>query len=226
MTDPLFQRLSFGSDGVLTDISKSDQPSYTKTIYMSGLSSVVVIVASRMNAGDYTIRFDEVAGGADPMITRWNSAMRTEYEANPVDHPWTQSSPDLIIDNNNDLQPDAGIVPNVNNSLKIRLHNRGNAQAVGVTVQLGYQADAPQLGHNPWQPILNASGEEQTVSNVVLAASGSNWFTVNWAPASTSSSKLCIKATIRSPNDLNADNNSSIGCFVQAGSPHTTAARP
>jgi hypothetical protein len=100
MSDPLIQILSFGPGGVLTDISKFDQPSYTKTINLSGLSSVIVIVASRMNAGDYTATFEEVEGGADPMITRWNSVARTEYEVNPRDYSWTRSSPDLIIDNN------------------------------------------------------------------------------------------------------------------------------
>ena len=63
MTDPLLQILSFGTNGVLSDISKSDQPSFAKTINMSGLSSVVVIVATRMNAGDYTVTFEEVQGG-------------------------------------------------------------------------------------------------------------------------------------------------------------------
>lgn len=226
MSDPLIQILSFGSNGVLTDISKADRSSYTKTINMTDLSSVVVIVASRMNAGDYTIRFEEVPGGPDPMITRWNSATRTEYEVNPYDQPWTQSSPDLIIDNNDDYQPDAAVVPNANNSLKIRLHNRGNTQANGITVRLSYQADPGQLASNPWQPVLNASGEEQTVSGVALAAAGDNWFTVNWAPPGTSSSKLCIKAIIESPRDLNADNNTAIGCFIQAGSPPTSVARP
>src|SRR6185369_17768737 len=139
MDDPLLQILTFGPSGVLSDISKSDRPSFTKTINMSGLSSVVVIVASRMNAGDYTITFEEVEGGADPMITRWNSATRTEYEVNQRDYPWTQSSPDLIIDNNGDNQPDAALIPGINNSLKIRLHNRGNAQAGGVNVELGYK---------------------------------------------------------------------------------------
>jgi hypothetical protein len=231
MNDPLIQILSFGAAGVMTDISKSDQPSYTKTINMTGLSSVVVIVASRMNAGDYTATFEEVEGGADPMITRWNSATRTEYEVNQRDYPWTQSSPDLIIDNNNDNRPDATLVPGINNSLKIRLHNRGNAQAVGVTVRLQYRAEVSQFDPNLWESVRNASNEEQTITGVALAAAGSlgdsNWFTVNWAPlARTSSSKLCVKAMIQFPGDLNADNNISIGCFIQSGSQSTTAARP
>lgn len=228
MNDPLIQVLSFGAGGVLTDISKSDQPSYTKTINMTGLSSVVVIVASRMNAGDYTATLEEVEGGPDPMITRWNSATRTEYEVNQRDYPWTQSSPDLIVDNNNDNQPDAALVPGINNSLKIRLHNRGNAQAAGVTVRLQYQAEDGQFNPGLWESVRNASNEEQTITGATLAASGSsgdsNWFTVNWAPPATkSSSKLCVKAMIQVGNDLNADNNTSIGCFIKAGSPPTTA---
>ncbi|HEX7333343.1 MAG TPA: hypothetical protein VF290_17705 [Pyrinomonadaceae bacterium] len=230
MSDPLIQILSFGPGEVLTDISKSDQPSYTKTINMTGLSSVVVIVASRMNAGDYTVNFEEVEGGADPMITRWNSATRTEYEVNSRDYPWTQTSPDLIIDNNNDNEPDAALVPGINNSLKIRPHNRGNAQAAGFSVDLYYQTDSSQLDPDRWQPVRNGSNEIQTVSNATLAAAGrlgdSKWFSVNWAPpANISSSKLCVKAIIRFPGDLNADNNTSIGCFSQAGPSLTTATR-
>jgi hypothetical protein len=221
MDDPLLQILTFGPSGVLSDISKSDRASFTKTINMSGLSSVVVIVASRMNAGDYTVTFEEVEGGADPMITRWNSATRTEYEVNQRDYPWTQSSPDLIIDNNGDNQPDAALIPGINNSLKIRLHNRGNAQAGGVNVELGYKPVVTQPGL--WQAVQNASSETQTITGATLAAAGSsgdsNWFTVNWAPsANASSSTLCVRAMIRFPRDLNPDNNTSIGCFNQAGS--------
>ncbi len=213
MSDPLIQILSFGPDGVLSDISKSDRPSYTKTINMTNLSSVVVIVASRMNAGDYTVTFEEVEGGADPMITRWNSATRTEYEVNPRDYPWTQSSPDIIIDTNDDFQPDAGVVPNTNNNLKLRLHNRGNAQANNVSVDLFYQPEITQLDPNGWHPI-------QTITNVELPATGSNWFTDNWAPpANASASRLCVKAIVHSPDDLNADNNIAIGCFIQGGLP-------
>ena len=56
MTDPLIQILRLGPSSALIDIHRSDQPSYSKTIDMQDLSSVVVIVASRANPGDFLIQ--------------------------------------------------------------------------------------------------------------------------------------------------------------------------
>jgi len=210
MTDTLIQILRFGPDGVLTDISKSDQPSYTKTINMNGVSSVVVIIASRMNAGDYTVTFDEVPGGSDVMITRWNSALLTEYELNPRD--WTRTSPDLV-DSDNDGVPDAAVVPGTNNKLKVRIHNRGNMGISGVHIDLHYQPAIPQLRTDLWLPIRNAANVTQSITNISLTPGQSNWSVVDWAPTTASTSGWCVKATVHAPGDLNTDNKIAIGCF-------------
>jgi hypothetical protein len=210
MTDPLIQILRFGLDGVLTDISKSDQPSYTKTINMTGLSSVVVIVASRMNAGDYTVNFDEVAGGSDVMITRWNSALLTEYELNPRD--WTRTSPDLIVDSNGDDVPDAAVIPGLNNRLKVRLHNRGNMSISGVRIDLNYQPANTRLNSNQWLDVQNSAHVTQHITNVSLTPGQSHWAVIDWAPTA-SASGWCVKATVDAPGDLNTDNKIAIGCF-------------
>jgi hypothetical protein len=49
MTDPLVQIVRIGAGNALVDLHRSDRPSYSKTISMSGLTSVVVIVAAREN---------------------------------------------------------------------------------------------------------------------------------------------------------------------------------
>lgn len=213
MNDPLIQILRFGQDGELIDISKSDRASYLKTINMSGLSSVVVIVASRTNSGDYTLTVDEVGAGPDMMITRWDSAVLTEYELNPRDHPLTRNSPDFLLDANNSNR--------VDNRLGIRLHNRGNARVTGISVDLQCQPYGAQLNPAIWQPVRNASNEIQTITNATLAAAGdagdSQWYTVNWTPPQgTTASSWCVKATIHSPGDVNTDNKTAIGCFTRA----------
>jgi len=108
-----------------------------------------------------------------------------------------------------------------------RLYNRGNAVAKKVSVDLLYKPENHHLDPNrPWQSVANASNEIQTITNVTLPAAGGNWFTVNWAPPANAASRLCVKAMIHSQDDLNADNNIAIGCFVQSGSPATSAVRP
>jgi hypothetical protein len=211
MTDPLIQILRFGPDGVLTDISKSDQPSYTKTINMNGVSSVVVIVASRMNGGNYTVNFDEMPGGSDVMITRWNSALGTEYELNPRD--WTRTSPDLIVDTNDDGVPDTAATPSINNKLKIRLHNRGNMSSSGVRIDLHYQPAIPRLRTDLWIPVQNAANVTQSITHLALTSGQNNWSVVDWAPTIASTSGWCVKATVHAPGDLNTDNKIAIGCF-------------
>jgi len=217
MNDPLIQILSFDRNGVLSDIVRSDHVSYFRTINFANLSSVVVIVASRMAAGDYTLQLDEREGGPDPMITRWNSEKLTEYETDQRKGAWEFKSADLTT---NDGTWSANEVAfGVDNKLYVRLHNRGNARIEGVQVELQYQPNRRRIDPTLWEPIHDASNAVQTISDPILEAAGnqgdSERVGVNWAPT-TASNGWCVKARIIAPEDLNNDNNVAIGCFARS----------
>jgi hypothetical protein len=224
MGDPLVQILRFGPGPTLVDISRSDRSAFTKSVNMRGLSSVVVIVASRANAGDYTVNFEEVPGGPDVMITRWDSALTTEYERDARAHPRSRVSLDLMVDDNDDLVPDAFARPGVDNKLKIRVRNRGNEPASGVRLDLAYQPDAARLDSLLWRPILNAAQSPQSVTGLSLGPTGGageeKWTTVAWAPEFAGPGRgWCVRVTVVSPGDLNSDNKVAFGCFAVSPGP-------
>jgi hypothetical protein len=220
MKDPLIQILRFGPNGVLVDIAKSDQPSYSKSINMTDLTSVIVIVASRMDAGNYTVDFEEIEGGPDVMITRWNSAPRTEYEVNPRDYLWTHTSPDLKVDSNYDTAPDTDIMAGHDNKLFVGIHNRGTTKVSGVRVDLYYQPAAPQLDPALWVEVQSRSNTVQIIKDLTVNAGDRKWAEVDWSPpANVLSAGWCVKATITSPGDINRDNKIAIGCFTRSYPP-------
>jgi hypothetical protein len=231
INDPLTQIVSLDSQRAVIDISKSDRTSYSKTINLSGVASLIVIVASRMTAGDYTVTFDAVPAGPDVMITRWNSVLLTEYEVNSSVQAWNDTSPDVMIDTNDDLVPDASIVPGADNKLKIRIHNRGNLGVFGVSINLDYQASAQRLAPALWLPVRNASNVQQPINDVALTAAGnpgdSQWAVVDWAPPDNPTiSEWCVKVTVNPPGDLNHDNNAALSCFSRSNLKSISAIRP
>ena len=208
MTDPLVQILRIGHGGALVDIHRSDQPSYSKTIDLTGLDSVVVIVASRSTGGSYDIRFEEVATATDTMITRWNSREVTEYEVNPAGWAWTWTSPDIMVDNDNDGLADTQVFFGTNNRLKVRLRNRGTQGASGVNIDFWYQKATPLLSTTAWIPVANLAGVIQSVSGATLAAGGTDWFAVDWAPVDdgTGHQHWCVKVQVTAAGEPNTDN--------------------
>ncbi len=217
LTDPLVQILSFDADGILSDITRSDRMTYTRHVNLKNVSSIVVIVGSRATGGDYTLTLDQVAGGPDPMITRWNSKLLTEYENDSRDAARKLRSADLIIRNDELLPDPVGVVFGVDNRLGIRIHNRGRVAVENVQVDLQFQPFKPSLDPSAWQPVRNRANAPQTVSGVRLEAAGSaaasQLIEVDWAPAMASEKGWCVKATINGSGDLNPDNNLAIGCF-------------
>jgi hypothetical protein len=212
MTDPLVQILRLGVGGTLLDISRSDQATYSKTINMDNLSNIVVVVASRENGGDFTLDFDEVASDSDVHVTRWNSAVGTEFEIDPRGWSWTWVSPDVMVDNDDNGLADTAVYFDQDNKLKVRLRNRGNSAANNIGIEFFYQKATPHLSAAAWIPVVNSAGDLQTVSGETLdAASGANdekWFTVDWAPANdgTDHEHWCVKAEVTVPGDPNLDN--------------------
>ncbi len=212
MTDPLIQILRLGAGDALLDICRSDQATYSKTINMEGLSSVVVIVASRENGGSFTLDLDEIASDTDVQVTRWNSAVGTEYEVNPRGWSWAWVSPDVMVDNDDDGLADTEVYFGQNNRLKVRLRNRGNAAANNIGIEFFYQKATPYLSAAAWIPVQDSAGVVQTITGETLdAASGANdekWFAVDWAPVNdgTDHGHWCVKAVVTVPGDPNLDN--------------------
>lgn len=219
MTDPLVQIVRIGAGGALVDLHRSDRPSYSKTISMSGLTSVIVIVAARENPGDFTISFEEVASATDVMVTRWNSAVGREFEIDPRGWSWSWVSPDVMVDTNNDGLADTQVVFGVDNRLKVRIRNRGNAAASNIQVEFWYQKATPFLTAGGWIPVQNAAMVTQVITGETLAAAGSpgseKWVGVDWAPVDdgTAHPHWCVRARITVPGDPNTDNKTVLSNF-------------
>jgi hypothetical protein len=230
-SDPLVQivRLRGGqpSDAATTvdDIHRSDQLTYTKTLSMAGLTAVAVIVSSREHPCTYTLHVDEIASASDVMITRWNTAAGTEYEIDPIGWRWTWVSPDVTV-------PGGTVYFGRNNTLQVRLRNRGNAPVSGIDVAFWYQRATPFLSSTAWMPVRDASPTPviQQVTNASLGAAGSStadqWFSVNWAPVDdgTGQPHWCVKIVVSVPDDLfaNTDNKVALSNFtnvIHASSP-------
>ena len=52
------------------------------------------------------------------MITRWNSRVGTEYEVDPKGWAWAWISPDVMVDNDDDVMADTQVFFGQNNSSK------------------------------------------------------------------------------------------------------------
>lgn len=208
MSDPIVQVLRIGPGDALVDVHRSDKATYSKTINASGLSEIVVIVASRDGAGDFSVQIDEVASATDVMVTRWHTQAGREYEIDPVGYSWNWISPDVMVDNNNDGLADGDVVFGQNNKLKIRLRNRGNANASNIQVEFWYQKAGTGLPPSGWIPIQNLAAVTQVITGETLAAGAEKWLTVDWAPVNdgTNHPHWCVKAVVTVAGDPNTDN--------------------
>jgi hypothetical protein len=221
MTDPLVQILRLGPGSTLIDVHRSDSASYSKTLNFSGLSQIIVIVASRATPGDFTIQFDEVAAASDVMVTRWNSAVGTEYEVNPRGWAWTWVSPDVMVDNNNDGLADTTVFFGQDNALKVRLRNRGNQMVNNIQIDFWYQKATPFLSAAGWTLVQNAAAVTQQITGGSLAAGADNWFTVQWAPVDdgTHHPHWCVKVKVTVAGDPNSDNKMALSNFANVQVP-------
>lgn len=224
MADPIVQIIRFGPGDTLVDIHRSDKTNYSKTINMSGLAKVVVIVGSRDSGGNFTINFNEVASAQDVMVTRWNSRVGTEYEFDPKGWAWNWMSPDIIVDNDNNLLDDTAVYFDQNNKLKVRLRNRGNANANNMQIEFWYQKATPYLSSAAWSPVQNQLNVTQVLTGQSLAAGAEGWFTVDWCPDNDGSGHphWCVKVLVTAPGDPNIDNKMAFRNFnnLQADPDH------
>ena len=219
MSDPLLQILLLGTNDALLDIHRSDKIQYSKTINLEGVNAVVVIVASRSTPGHFTLQLDNAPYSSDTMITRWNSAVGTEYEVDPRGWSWTWISPDVMVDNNNDGLADTAVHFGRDNILKVRLRNRGNQVANNIQIDFWYQKAAPFLSSTGWMLLRDAAGNVQQLTGQTLAAKGDpaseNWFSVKWAPVDdgTHHPHYCVKIKVTVPGEDNTDNKMALSNF-------------
>lgn len=218
LTSRIFQIAQIDAGGTVRDIHRSDAGSYSKRITSDRggvkLAKLVLVVTGADSAGTFNLSAAPAAPAPDVMVTRWHSAMKTEYEIDSFGWGWTWVSPDIWVDNDGNGVADSEVYFNYDNQLHIRLHNKGNATASGIGVQFYYQDAAPGLSNSAWLPVQNAGGITQTLAGLNLAAGLSNDFTVNWSPVpSGTSTHFCVRAVVSVPGDPNTDNKRVLSNF-------------
>ncbi len=224
LTSRLFQIALIDNNGVVRDIHRTDASTYAKRITndQSGvkLSKLVLIVTGADSSGSFSLSASAAAAAPDVMVTRWHSVMKTEYEIDSFGWGWTWVSPDIWVDNDNNGVADSVVYFGTNNKLHIRLHNKGNAAASGISVQFWYQDASPGLSDAAWLPVQNTGGVTQVLTGLSLAAGVSNDFTVDWAPVPSGISQhFCIRAVVSVPGDPNTDNKRVLSNFGNVQAP-------
>jgi hypothetical protein len=104
--------------------------------------------------------------------------------------------------------------------LFIRLHNQGNANASGISVDFYYQDGSGGLSPGAWLPVQNLGGITQSLTGLTLAAGTDNQWSVDWSPnPSGTSHHFCVRAIVTVPSDPNTDNKRVLSNF---GNVHVT----
>jgi hypothetical protein len=214
----LFQIVQIDEDGNVRDIHRTDSSSYTKRIANAQggkkLDRLLIVVSGCENSGSYNIDVDAVSPAPDVMITRWHSLMKKEYEIDSRNWAWTWVSPDIWVDNDGNGVADSEVYFNYNNKLNVRLHNKGNANASNIQVQLFYQSAAGGLSDAAWLPVRNKAGSIQTLTGLTLNSGTSNNWSVDWSPVPDGSSHhFCVRAIVTVPGDPNTDNKRVLSNF-------------
>jgi hypothetical protein len=159
LTSCLFQLALIDQDGNVRDIYRSDRTSYSKfiTSMRAGkrLAKIVCAVSGSNSSGSFTVAVTPASPGADVMVTRWHSLVSREYHIDSRNWAWTWVSPDIWVDNDGDGIADGSVFFNFDNQLHIRLHNKGNAAASGISVNFWYQG---RSGVNRVFPVLLTDG--------------------------------------------------------------------
>lgn len=218
LTRRIFQIALVDNNGNVRDIHRTDVATYAKRVTndLAGvkLAKVVLVVTGADSAGTFTLSAAPAVAASDVMVTRWHSAVKTEYEIDSFGWAWTWVSPDIWVDNDNDGIADGEVFFNTDNKLHIRLHNKGNVQASGIGVQFWYQDASPGLSDAAWLPVKDTNGVTQSLMGLTLAAGASNDWVVSWSPVPSGMSRhFCIRAVVSAPGDPNSDNKRVLSNF-------------
>jgi hypothetical protein len=214
----LFQIAQIDEDGNVRDIHRIDYNNYTKRITNAQggkkLDRLLIAVSGCEDSGSYSIDVDAASPAPDVMVTRWHSLMKKEYEIDSRNWAWTWVSPDIWVDNDSNGIADSEIYFNYNNKQNIRLHNKGNDNAIHIQVQLFYQSAAGGLSDAAWLPVRNKAGSIQTLTGLTLNSGTTNNWSVNWSPTPDGTSHhFCVRAIVTVPGDPNTDNKRALSNF-------------
>jgi hypothetical protein len=218
LTGGLCQIVLIDEDMNLRNVYRSDAISYTKQfanlIAGKHLLKIVLVASGTDASGSFTIGVSAVSAAPNVMVTRWNSQLGNEYEIDSRLWSWTWVSPDIWVDNDGDGNADGDVFFNQNNQLFIRLHNQGNADASGISVEFYYQDGSGGLSSGAWMPVVDTGATTQTLTGLSLMAGTSNQWSVNWSPSpSGSSHHFCVRAIVTVPGDPNTDNKRVLSNF-------------
>lgn len=218
LTSCLFQIVLIDRDGKVRDIHRTDRLSYTKRVANSiggkKLSKVLVVVTGATTGGAFSISVSPAAPAPNVMVTRWHSVAGTEYEIDSRNWAWTWVSPDVWVDNDGNGIADGVVYFDHDNKLNIRLHNKGNAEATGIQVDLYYQDASPGLSDAAWKRVKDVHGVPQILTGLTLAAESTNKWVANWAPPkSLTSNHFCVRVVVTVPGDPNTDNKRAVSNF-------------
>jgi hypothetical protein len=218
LSSPIFQVVLIDEDNAVREIYRTDRSSYIKRFpnLRDGkrLNRAILVVTGAASAGSFSVSASPAAAAPDVMVTRWHSALKTEYEIDSRNWAWTWVSPDIWVDNDMDGLADGDVFFNFDNKLNIRLHNKGNLDASNIAVEFHYQDASGGLSPTAWLPVSNVAGVVQTLSGLALAAGTSQNWSVDWSPVPSGlSSHFCVRAVVTVPGDPNTDNKRVLSNF-------------
>jgi peptidoglycan hydrolase-like protein with peptidoglycan-binding domain len=218
LTSAIFQVALIDQDNRVRDIIRTDARDFAKRltnlIADKRLRRIGLVVSGANSSGSFSLSVSPAPPAPDVMITRWHSAQKTEYEIDSRNWAWTWVSPDVWVDNDGNGVADSLVFFNYNNKLHIRLHNKGNAAAQGIQVQLWYQNAAAGLSPGGWIPVRNKAGVVQVLTGLTLPPGTSKDWVVRWSPTpAAGSTHFCIRVVVTAPGDPNTDNKRALSNF-------------
>jgi hypothetical protein len=218
LTSSIFQIVLIDEDNAVRDIHRTDFTTYTK--YLTNLrdgkhlNRILLVVSGANSSGNFSLSVSSTSPVPDVMVTRWHTALKTEYEIDSFNWAWTWVSPDIWVDNDQDGIADGEVYFNYNNKLHVRLHNKGNADASGIQIDLYYQSASAGLSSTAWLPVQDANSQPPTLTNLSLSAGATQDWVVDWAPLPDGTSHhFCVKAVVTVPGDPNTDNKRVLSNF-------------
>jgi hypothetical protein len=215
----LFQAVLIDKNNKVREIYRSARTNYRKR-FPNARNNVlldrIALVASGCDSdGGFTLGVGAIKDPSpDVMITRWHTALQTEYEIDSRNWSWTWVSPDIWTNN-------AIVYFNTNNKLNVRLHNKGNMDGGPISITLDYQDASGVLPNPPWLPVCDLAGANQDLYGLSLPAQSSNTWQVDWCPVPSGfSHHFCIRVKVLSLGEVNTDNKCAFSNFGHVVTPY------
>jgi bacterial leucyl aminopeptidase len=204
----IFQIIPIDVNDRVRDILRSDRGNYSRRLANEvrgiKLSRLVFIVSGGEEEtwGSFQLSVAAAAAASDVAITRWNSESGKEYPIDSRGDAWSWVSPDLWYEPAGNGQ---------GKRIHVRLHNKGNADAENIQVEIEYRSLSDGQANSPWLPILDENGIPQRLDRESLAAGQSREWTLPWLPNSGAENRIfSLRAKAIVPGDPNTDNKNAV----------------